>query len=309
MQDEQSGAPDSQSIIERLTGSLMPEPEVAEAEAAPAPAEDIEALPEGDDQAEQAEEAPEDDLYEFVAEDGEAIKVPAKLKSALEAGTDYTRKTQEVARLRQQAEDKAQYNEAREAFMNQAFADASELQVLQNELKRYQQTDWDALYNASPGQALKLQQQMREIERGVAEKQAALAQKGQQIQAAQSRHVETQWQLAEQGALQRIGHLTPADNQAMADQVRALGFDAKEFKAKAADPRLLHAIYKAAKWDALQASKGQAVQKATAAPPVVKPGANQTLSQSANREKTLRANLRAKGSLKDAAALIAARMR
>mgnify|MGYP006985680530 CR=1 FL=1 len=82
----------------------------------------------------------EEDHAEFatIDYDGEQFQVPPKLKEAFLRQQDYTRKTQEVARLRQQAEDRAQYIEAREQFMNAAFAEASELQVLRNELQRYQ---------------------------------------------------------------------------------------------------------------------------------------------------------------------------
>ena len=63
----------------------------------------------------------------------------------------------------------------------------------------------------------------------------------------------------------------------------------------------MHALYKAAKWDALQAGKKAAVEKVSKAPPVVKPGANQgQRATSEQKYKQARQSLKKTGSVQDA---------
>jgi hypothetical protein len=246
----------------------------------------------------------EDVGFDWTADDGEVIKVPSKAKDALLRRDDYTRKTQEVAGLAQAAQDRLQYAEAREQIMSAVLEDVGKLNVLQADLKRYQDADWSAIYSADPGQAFKLQQQMRDLERQINEQQGVIRSKADNLQKASSDHANKQWQLAEEGVRRRIGNITQEDNLAMARAVRELGFDEKEFKTRFADPRIIHAVYKAAKWDALQSGKPAAVQKAGAAPPVIKPGAAQPGAAAERGLKDARQQLRKTGSIKDAAALL-----
>jgi hypothetical protein len=228
-----------------------------------------------DDEPEQqdAEVVQEDaDLVEFELEPGEVFKGPQKLKDAVERNRDYTVKTQELAAMRKAVEDKAQFVEAREQLMTQLDGELSEYRALQAQQKQYESLDWNALYNANPGQAMQLRDQRDDIARQLQVKEQAIRGKTQHMAGMQSQHADKQWALATEGAKQRIGKLSPDEDLAMAAQVRALGFDDGEFKTKLADSRILHAIYKAAKWDALQSGKTQALLRANTAPPVIKPG-------------------------------------
>jgi hypothetical protein len=139
-------------------------------------------------------------------------------------------------------------------------------------------------------------------------KQQAISQKAQQGQQILAQHAEKQWQFAVEGVRQRIGKVSPEEDAAMLAQVQALGFDSKEIKTKLADSRILQAIYKAAKWDALQAGKTAALKTAAKAPPVIKPGSN-TQNTATVKDKIVRDRLRKSGDYKDAARLLMARMK
>jgi len=293
-------------INSRLSSYFGAPPEVAEAaepdtpeEAAPPPAEEAK-----DGETNEYEAEPADDLVEIELEDGEKYRVPPKLKDRVMADKDYTVKTQELATQRKAIEDKAQYLEAREKLSQALTEEMAEVQRLEYQRKQFEGLDWSALYNADPGQAMKLRDQRDELAREIQSKSAALQQKAQRGQQILSQHAEKQWEIAVQGVRERIGKVTPEEDAAMLDQVRALGFDATEIKSKLADARILQAIHKAAKWDALQKGKPGAVASAQKAPPVIKPGASQGTTATAKTQYVdLRKSLKKSGSIKDAAKL------
>jgi hypothetical protein len=267
-QSTDSGA----SIEDRLLASFAPE--AAEPEA---PAETQEPAAElldtdGDEQA--VPEESTDDLVEVEAEDGTAHKVPAALKDAFLRQADYTRKTQHAATLVQTAEDRLQFAEAREQFTSTVINEVSELRAMQQRLKEFDNVDLGALYNSDPGTAMRVRDQRDDLRREIAKREQGIGTKAQQLQQMQEQHYAKQWSLAVDGVKKAIGHYTPGEDAAMLKQVEILGLSIKEVKGRYADPRILHAIYKAAKYDAIQSRKGAAVETAAKAPPIVKPGAS-----------------------------------
>lgn len=256
----------------------------------------------------EAEPAPED-VFEYEADDGSVLKLPAAVKEGVLRQKDYTQKAMQVAEMRKQAEDRLQFAEAREQITTAVLGEVTELRSLEAELKQYQNADWAALYDANPGQALRFQQTMRDLEGKVATKKQEIQGKVQHMQQATNKHSENQWQMAETAARGIIGTITAAENRAMAHTVQALGITPQEFKSRFADPRIIALTHKAAKWDALQAGKPKAVEAANKAPPVVKPGVSTGNNAAVSKEKALRQRLKSSGDIKDVAALLAHRMR
>ena len=256
---------------------------------------------------EEAEPAPED-VFEYEADDGSVLKLPAAVKEGVLRQQDYTKKAMQVAEMRKQAEDRLQFAEAREQITTAVLGEVTELRSLEAELKQYQSADWAALYDANPGQALRFQQTMRDLENKVATKKQEIQGKAQHLQQATEKHSANQWQMAEQAARGIIGTITTAENQAMARTVEALGITPQEFKSRFADPRIIALTHKAAKWDALQAGKPKAVEAANNAPPVVKPGASKGPGVAADQKyRETRTSLKKTGSLQDAARLFVMR--
>lgn len=294
------------SIEQRLMASLAPEvaPEAPESELPQPEAQ----LPDNDDgdEADEQPEQPESDLVEVQAEDGSAYKVPSALKDAFLRQADYTRKTQHAANLAQTAEDRLQFAEAREQFTAAVMGDVASLRAKQQRLKEFDSLDMGALYGSDPGTALRLRDQRDELRREIAAEEQAIGGKARHLQALTEQHHARQWELAVDGVKKAIGQYTPGEDAAMLKQVEVLGLTLKEVRGRYADPRILHAIYKAAKYDAIQSRKSGAVQTAQAAPPVVKPGAV-TQTAAVSKDKALRARLKQSGDYKDAARLLLAR--
>lgn len=297
-------------IKDRMSSFFGAPPEVAtepEDESTEVPKENPEA--EDGDAPNEYEAEPADDLVEIELDDGEKYRVPAKLKDRVMAGSDYRVKTQDLAVQRKATEDRAQYVEAREKLSEALRDDMAEVQRLEYQRKQYEGLDWSALYNADPGQAMKLRDQRDELAREIQQKSGVLQQKVQRGQQILTQHAEKQWEIAVEGVRQRIGKVTQAEDAAMLDQVRELGFSAEEIKTKLADSRILQAIHKAAKWDALQRTKPGAVAQAQKAPPILKAGAVNPNAQANTREKALRQQVKKTGNLNDVARLLASRIK
>jgi hypothetical protein len=296
------------SIESRLSAVFASEPVVPEV--APEVQEQESAEVEDNEAQEPVEVEDSGEYIDFEADDGTTIKLPAAAKDAVLRQADYTRKTQAVAELQKQAQDRLQYAEAREQISSAVLEDVTQLRSLESQLKQYQEADWRQLFAADPGQALQFQQTMSNLKEQVAQKKSDIQGKAQHIQRATAEHQQVQWQHAEKAARQMLGEVTAAENAAMLQTIKGLGIDQAEFKARFADPRIIALTHKAAKWDALQAGKPAAVKAANTAPPVVKPGASKGPSQAADkRYMDTRQSLKKSGSVEDAAKLFLLRGR
>jgi hypothetical protein len=215
--------------------------------------------------------AKSEDYIDFEADDGSTIKLPAKAKDAVLRRQDYDKKNAQTSVRERLADDKIQYAEAREQLSAAVMDDIAAYKTLERDLAAFKGVDWSSLYESNPGQAMALQHRRGELQQQLSEAERTITGKAKALQDAKDRHTQTQWAEAEKGARLLIGTITQKENVAMAETVQALGISPKKFQEKYADPAIIAAVYKASKWDALQASKS--VPKNQNAPPVVKAGA------------------------------------
>lgn len=249
----------------------------------------------GDDAANDDEgEAPQDDGTVEEEIDGVVIRgskeAVSQLKQEREHKADYTRKTQEVAVMRKAAEDRVQFAEAREQITSQLIGDVTALHTKRAELAQLQAQDLGYIYDSNPSMALRIQSRMSQLGQEVQAMERDIGGKADGLQRAMKAHRDKQWQLAEEGIRQRVPNITQEENLAMARQVESLGFTVDELQSRFADPRILHALYKAAKYDSLQQAKPNAMKAVSKAPPVVKPGSVQPnqFSQKMNFHKAMK---------------------
>lgn len=306
MSDTQT-SPES-SVEDRLANFFSPEPEAAPEVEDSAPADTSEAPEENQyaDAEENAEEsAPSADLEEFTTDEGATYQVPKDLKPYLERRADYSKKTAELSVLREQAQDRLHYTEAREQIMGSVIQELGQLQALQSQLAQFQNFDTSQL---SLEQKWDLRERQTALERQLSQVSGAIQAKARAAEEKQQLHARTQWDLAQRGFMERIGKVSQEENNAMLRTVQETGFSESELKTRFADPRFLALVHKAAKWDSLQQGKPAAVATASKAPPVVRPG-GVTNTASVSKDKALRQRLKTTGNVRDAAALIASRMR
>lgn len=215
----------------------------------------------------EAENQPDDDAEE-VEYEGKAYKVPKELKPAILRQADYTKKTQEVAAVRRQFEDKSMFVAAKEQLMNAASEDIAELRATEKELERFKALDWQQLHAADPAQAFALMQRQKQLEDTVADKRGKLGQMAQHAQKIVSEHRDKQWEIAAKAAYERLGKISKDDDDLLTREVYSAAADASEAKSRFADPQTLVWAFKAAKWDALQKAKPELNKKASEARPM-----------------------------------------
>lgn len=228
-----------------------------------------------------SDDQPKDDEEE-VEIDGEKLKLSKKVAAAVMRQKDYTQKTQEVAERRRSVDDRAQYLDAREHLLNSTFQEAAELQALQKQAEQYKAVDWNTLIADDPQQALKLNFSHQQLQQQLAEKQGKVNALVANAESARKQHFEKQQELGRAELTRRVGKLSDADRTQTLKQGVDLGYSDGEL-ATIADPRLFHALYKAAQWDAMQAAKPKALQKVVEAPKAIKQAAPTPQRQRTNQ--------------------------
>lgn len=269
--------------VQALMGAIDNEPLEDEPEKeAPTETDAEEATDEStEEEVAEGDETPADE--EEVELDGEKYKVPKKLAEAVLRQKDYTQKTQAVAEEKRIVEDKRQFLEAREQLLGASFKDAAELQALQSQLEQYAAIDWNTLISEDPQQAMRLSMGRQDLQTRIAEKQSALGKTVEQMRATAAQHLSKQLEMGRAELQRRVGKLNEADRKGTWQQGIALGFSEQELQS-IPDPRIMHALYKAAKWDALQAAKPKAMQKVVEAPKAVRSVAPPPQKQRQNHE-------------------------
>lgn len=241
----------------------------------------------------QTEETAEDEADGEVAEEleeieyeGVAAKVPPKIaeviKKAESLQKDYTQKTQEVAEQRRVVEDRQHYVATKELILQSAFKEAAEVESLSAQLQQFDALDWNALFNEDGQRAMQLSFARQQLQNKLAQSQGKLNQVVAKAQQAQAEHQAKQTELGRVEVQRRLGKASEAELQATWKQGLDLGFSEKEMK-DSTDPRLMHALYKAAKWDAMQQAAPKAMKKVAEAPKAVKPSAPQPKQSKENR--------------------------
>jgi hypothetical protein len=299
MSQEQPETDSEQGLLERLGNALAPE----------APAEEaIEASQEeevADDEQPAEDEKPEDDGFVELELEGETVRVPPKLKEGYLRQSDYTRKTQELATLQKNATAALQQQAMLAQFQQATQPEQQEYAQVQAELKRLKDVDWTNFdtdtYIKTRGYIDNLKDKAQDLEKALGTKQQQLRQQlAQQRQQAASnaydyisRHVKD-WAPDSQ------------IEQEVAKYVGSYGVPPEALAEVAVMfPGFAVMAAKASQFDKLQTSKGQAVQKAQKAPPVVKPGAvTSTNAAQSKQVQDQRSRLKKSGDYRDAVGLM-----
>lgn len=248
---------------------------------------------EGDTPVVEGEQAPPEH-YEFEFK-GAKYQVPPELKELHEGHLrqeDYTKKTQEVADLRRQAE--AANSQAKLVTeMQAALAPQYEqLAVVNMHLKRFQSTDWNALTDSDPVAAQKqliAYQQLRDFK----------TQAEQTLETAKQKHEQGIREhrtkaIAEGNKIlsQSIKGWTPEKASELGTSaMRAYGYTESEIS-EVTDPRRVQEMHDAYQWRALQASKPQLANKVAATSKTLKPQASDSQDPAKAAQTELRQQIR-----------------
>lgn len=219
---------------------------------------------------------------------GEKYRIPKTLAAhlkELENGRlrqdDYTRKTQEVAEQRKDFESRMQQLAVREQFQQQHIQAVAKVMSLDEQLTQYQKLDWNAIMDASPVEAMKLDRQMRELQQQRAQVVSGIDQSQQQQNLAQQQATTRQHQTALETLEREIkDYRTPEVQKALMETGLKSGFKPEELQ-NVTDPRSIKLLHKAYLYDKLVAKQ---ITAAKPAAPEAKPITRVTPGAGTNRK-------------------------
>lgn len=214
--------------------------------------------------------------------DGEKYTVPKKLKEAFLRQQDYTRKTQEAAAIRKEAETAREtYN--RLASMRQEAVEAhGYMSALNGQISELEKTDFQALFRENPLQAQQAWIHLQQLERARDNVARGIEQYEHASQEQKAREHQQKMQKGMERLKREIKDLTPEYAAKLQDfAVRGLGFDPDEV-AQISDPAVIIAINKAYLGEQLVKKAATPTQQATA--PTAQPARRVTANAPAKKD-------------------------
>jgi len=247
--------------------------QLAPQESTPEPEEDNSLFPETNEEAQDTDpvEAPEVDDSEEIDHEGEKYKLPKKLADEWKNGRlrqqDYTVKTQDLAKQKTEFETAQQEFVARQQFQQQHIQAVAKVMAIDERLEQFQKLDWNALTDADPVQALKLDRQMRELQQQKAQQIEGLQQSQAKLTFEQQQATARRQQEAREELSKDIPGFGTAEVQKQLLEVgKAAGYKQEEL-ASVQDPRAVKLLHKAYLYDQLIAkAKAPATTSANITP-------------------------------------------
>ncbi len=247
--------------------------QLAPQESTPEPEEDNSLFPETNEEAQDTDpvEAPEVDDSEEIDHEGEKYKLPKKLADEWKNGRlrqqDYTVKTQDLAKQKTEFETAQQEFVARQQFQQQHIQAVAKVMAIDERLEQFSKLDWNALTDADPVQALKLDRQMRELQQQKAQQIEGLQQSQAKLTFEQQQATARRQQEAREELSKDIPGFGTAEVQKQLLEVgKAAGYKQEEL-ASVQDPRAVKLLHKAYLYDQLIAkAKAPATTSANITP-------------------------------------------
>lgn len=250
-----------------------------------------------------------------IVHNGQQVKLSREelIKNA-QQGFDYTRKTEVLAQQARDVQETLQRLAEVEQVQPYLMQQRAQVESLASQLAQYQRVDWVAVANEDPmayPAKRAAYDQLKESYWAARQQydQASSAVK-QQLTAVQEKLLAAE--------VARIPDLIPewrdtdkrsAGIEEMARHYKSLGVERHALDSKLTDAFSMSVAFKAMKWDQLQKTKDSGVKQLRQAPPMTRPGASQSSSAKADKDKALRQTLKKSGSATDAMAVLLNRMK
>jgi molecular chaperone GrpE (heat shock protein) len=232
----------------------------------------------------------------------ENLKVSLKeLESGFMMQKDYQRKTAELARARESLTQEVQKivePERQQYVQNLNILHQAVLSMAAPEL---QNVNWEQLAAEDPAKAVQLSAKAQRVQQTLQNIQNQAQQAKQQALAQQAEHCMRMLH----DPIEGIPNWGPDKAKAVFETGLSLGYSQEEL-AQVVNYRDIKVLHELAEYRALKAAKPAVEKKVTVVPKVLRPGAPQSGDSQAKRVNELQQRLRASGSVKDAAALLAA---
>lgn len=201
----------------------------------------------------------EEDFVE-VEREGKKYAIPKALQADLLRQEDYTRKTQEVAELRRQAEQQQQHVQQTLVSQRENLAAYAKLQTIDAQIEQFRGVDWNALSNDDPvkaQQAFFRYTQLRD-ERGAVASEISQREQQQQQQRAYALH--EQIAKGREVLAKEIPGFGAETVNSLVDYGVKFGYSEAEVRG-VTDPKAVKLLWKAMQYDKLTSSKPQSKQE------------------------------------------------
>ena len=274
------------------------------------PAADESALQEADQAAEDqaSDDAPPEGFVEL-EHLGRKYFVPPDLKTAFEANrAQATRATMELAPVRKALEVEKLALQAAKAADGELKELAAQKAQLESYKEQARKVDWSQL---TLDQKVDLDRELRLVNEQLAQVDSQMSAKRSEAERKFGELVVSAVQETERYMAAKVPGWDVEKGKSLHGYGLELGIPAEKLTAGwFADPVATHVMWKAQQWDALQRSKPAVANKASVAPPVVKPGSSavqKSTTQVAYQKN--REALKKSGSLTDAARVLLGRIK
>lgn len=302
MAQSEDPAPEAAPVQEKATE------EVEQPEGQAEPQESAEPASEAETQ----EAQPAVEAFEIV-HNGQQVKLT--LEEAIQhaqQGYDYTQKTQALAEKNRAVEERLQRVAQLEQMQPHLQNQLAVVKALETQLAPYQNVDWVTLAQ-DPQLYAQHQAQFLTLQRSYAAARGQL----DQVHGAVRQHMDalTAQRMAQEDA--QLPNLIPewkdpakkeAGKAELLKYFTSQGVDPHILNAKLDDALSVSIALKAMKWDQLQKSKNDTSKTLRKAPPVTVPGAAQSGTAKADKERQLQARLKKTGTRADAEAVLLNRL-
>ena len=229
------------------------------------------------------ETAPAESDDEEIEHDGERYKIPRKLKDAFLRQADYTVKTQTLADQKREFEAAQQQFAAQRQFQQDHIKAVARVMSIDERLEQFQKLDWNALTDADPVQALKLDRQMRDLQQQraaqIADIQSTTARQQGETEQATARRLQD---AAEQLKREIPGFGSEVLTKALTETGKAFGYKPEEL-AQVSDPRAVKLLHEAYLYRKLVAERKAPEAKSTVTPITRVTGASATATRDPSR--------------------------
>lgn len=250
-----------------------------------------------DSESEASDESEEEEVVEELFEiehAGKKVQVPKELKDAFLFQNDYTKKTQSIA------EERKQIAQQREILQLERTIDAAlteqktELRSLVINSKSYEAAIQQAIREGDGNTVAVLNAQYALLQGQINEKAAEVRGKMTELTQLQQYEKQQRRVRADEEAVKRIPSFTQETKKDLVKAAKSLGFEDHEI-GEVDDPRVYHALWKAAQWDMLQAKSSEVKTKVGNAPKTLPSKGQPTQSAKVSSIKTAKDALRKTG--------------
>ncbi len=229
--------------------------------------EPTESQTESDIETEETETEPPVEDTEEVDYGGKKYVLPKELKDALLRNEDYTRKTQEVAANRKAFEQERETFQRQVQIQQQTLKDHAALMALDEQVKQFDQIDWQKLIDTDPIEAMKLDRQYRSLTDMRQQTATRITEAEKQALEMQRTHAAKLIEQGQQILAKEIKGWSPDLAKSLASYGTTLGFTEQEM-GSVLDPRVVKLLHKAHMYDQLAKEKSTPAPKEKVQPAI-----------------------------------------